>query len=455
MHFELTRDFLDNLIEIIDKKDDKKAAEIMAEMRAADIAELYDSLNIEQAKYLYSLIEDREKAADVLAELDDNDRSRFLKVLSNDVIASQFLDHMDSDDAADVIADLPDKRQEEVLKEIKDIDQAGDIVDLLSYDEDTAGGLMAKEIITVNINDDVEEAIAEIRKQVNEIDDIYYVYVVDDDQILKGTISLTKLLLAAKGTKIKDIYNDDVIYVKADMKAEDVANLSDKYDLVALPVVDEIGRLLGRITFDDLVDVMREEAEKDYQMMSGISEDVEHSDSVWKLTRARLPWLLVGLIGEIIGSKVLSGYETQLASHAALAFFLPLIAAMGGNSGVQSASIVVQGLANGSISMESTFKKVLKEVSVAFMNGIICAVILFAYNYFFSDSFALTITVSIALFSVIVFASLFGTFVPLTLHKLKIDPAIATGPFITTSNDIFGMIIYMTIGGILFSFISL
>ncbi|NPA67817.1 MAG: magnesium transporter [Chlorobi bacterium] len=451
MHFELTKEFIENLIEIINKKDDKKAAEIMAEMRAADIAELYDKLNIEQAKYLFLLLEDREKAADVLAELDDNDRARFLKVLPDEVIASKFIDHMDSDDAADVIADLPDERQEEVLQKIKDIDQAGDIVDLLAYDEDTAGGLMGKEIVTVNINDDVEHAIAEIRRQVDEVDDIYYVYVVDDDYILKGTISLTKLLLAAKGTKIKDIYNDDVIYVKADMKAEEVAKLSDKYDLVALPVVDEIGRLLGRITFDDLVDVMREEAEKDYQMMSGISEDVEHSDKIWRLIRARLPWLLVGLVGEIIGSKVLSAYEGQLASHAALAFFLPLIAAMGGNSGVQSASIVVQGLANGTISMGSTFKKILKELSVAMVNGLICAAILFAYNFFFSDSFALTVTVSVALFSVIIFASLFGTFVPLTLHKLKIDPAIATGPFITTSNDIFGLIIYMTIGGILFS----
>jgi len=451
MHFELTREYLDNLIKIIDAKNDKEAAKLMSELHAADIAEIYDDLNIEQAKYLFLLIEDREKAADVLAELDDNDRARFLKVLPNDIIASRFIDHMDSDDAADVIADLPDKRQEEVLQKIKDIDQAGDIVDLLSYDEDTAGGLMGKEIITVNIEDDVETAISKIRQQVDDVDEVFYVYVIDDDGILKGTLSLTKLLLASKGSKIKDIYNKDVIYVKADMKAEEVANLSDKYDLVALPVVDEIGRLLGRITFDDLVDVMREEAEKDYQMMSGISEDVEHSDRTWRLIRARLPWLLVGLIGEIIGSKVLSGYEVQLATHAALAFFLPLIAAMGGNAGVQSASIVVQGLANGSIGMESTFKKVLKEVSVAVINGIICALILFTYNFFFSDSFALTVTVSVALFSVIIFASLFGTFVPLALNKLKIDPAIATGPFITTSNDIFGLIIYMTIGGILFS----
>ncbi len=451
MHFELTREFVDHLIEIIDAGKKTEAAAVMEEMHAVDIAELYDSLNIDQAKFLFLLIEDREKAADVLAELDDSDRSRFLRVLPDEVIVSKFIEHMDTDDAADVIADLPDERQGDILQKIKDIEQAGDIVDLMSYDEDTAGGLMGKEIVAVNIHCDVEEAISVIRKQVDEVDEIYYVYVVDDDNILKGTISLAKLLLSAKGTTIKDILKDDIIYVKADMKAEDVANLSDKYDLVALPVVDDIGRLLGRITFDDLVDVMREEAERDYQMMSGISEDVEYTDKTWKQIRARLPWLLVGLIGEIIGSQVLSGYEIQLQSHAALAFFLPLIAAMGGNSGVQSASIVVQGLANGSISMDSTFRRIFKEVSVAMFNGLICAAILFAYNFLFSDSFALTITVSVALFSVILFASLFGTFVPLALNKFKIDPAIATGPFITTSNDIFGLVIYMTIGGVLFS----
>jgi len=451
MHFELTREYLNNLISIIDAKNDKEAAKLMEEIHAADIAEIYDDLNLEQAKYIFLLIEDREKAADVLAELDDNDRARFLKALPGDIIASRFIDHMDSDDAADVIADLPDERQEEVLQKIKDIDQAGDIVDLLSYDEDTAGGLMGKEIATVNINVDVEKAITEIRKSVEEVDEIYYVYVINDDGILQGTLSLAKLLLASKGTKIIDIYQKDVISVKADMKAEDVANLSDKYDLVALPVVDNIGRLLGRITFDDLFDVMREEADKDYQMMSGLTEDVEHTDKVWQLTRARLPWLFIGLIGGIFGALIISQFETNLAENASMAFFIPLIAAMGGNVGVQSSSIVVQGLANGSVDIESTFTKIMKELMVALINATVLSSVIFLYNFFYADSFALTVTVSSALFIVIIFASVFGAFVPLALNKFKIDPALATGPFITTVNDIIGLFIYLAIGAIMFT----
>jgi magnesium transporter len=453
MHFELTQEFIDNLIEIIESQNVKKARRLLNELHAADIALIYDNLNIEQAKFLFLLIDDGEKAADVIAELDENDRIRFLKSLPSDVIAERFIDYMDSDDAADVIADLPEDRQEEVLKKIKDLEQAGDIVDLLAYDEDTAGGLMGKELIVVNINTDVESAIAEIRSQALEVDEIYYIYVVDDDKILRGALSLKKLIIAKPNIKIKDIYLKDIISVKADMPADEVANIADKYDLVALPVIDSIGRLLGRITIDDLVDVINEEARKDYQMISGISDDVEHSDSIWRITKSRIPWLLVGLVGEIIGSRVLGLYHGNLAEHAALAFFLPLIVAMGGNVGVQSSSIIVQGLANGTLGFGSTTKRILKEMSVASINGIITSGILLAYNIIFSDSLALTISVSTALFSVIIFASMFGTFVPLTLHKMDIDPAIATGPFITTSNDIFGMIIYMSISGIMFYYL--
>lgn len=451
MPFEITRDYLDNLIQIIDERNDSAAADLMAELHAADIAEIYDELNIEQAQYLFLLIEDREKAADILAELDDDDRSRFLKALPDEVIASKFIEHMDTDDAADVIADLPDERQGEVLQRIKDIEQAGDIVDLLHYDEDTAGGLMAKEIVAVDIEEDVEEAIAEIRRKVDEVDDIYYVYVVNKDNILLGTISLAKLLLATKGTKIRNIYNKDVISVNADMKAEDVANLSEKYDLVALPVIDDIGRLLGRITFDDLVDVMREESDKDIQMMSGLTEDVESGDKIWHSTRARLPWLFIGLAGGILGALVIGLYEQDLTLNASMAFFIPLIGAMGGNVGVQSSSIMVQGLASGSLGLESTFKKILKELLVALINASVLSTVIFVYNYFFGSSMALTATVSIALFIVVVFASVFGAFVPLALDKLKIDPALATGPFITTVNDIIGLTIYLATGALLFA----
>ncbi len=450
MPFKITREYIDELKQIVENKDEVTALEMMKGMRAADIAEIYDDLNIDEAKFLYLLL-DGELAADVLAELEDDDRERFLKVLPSDVIASQFINHMDSDDAADVIADLPDERQEEVLSQLEDLEQAGDIVDLLSYDEDTAGGLMGKEMVVVNYNWNVEKCITEIRKLAGEIDDLYIVYVVNDSNVLKGWLSLKKLIIASGSALVSDIYNSDIISVKADTLAEDVAVISRKYDLVALPVIDGIGRLMGRITIDDVVEVMQEEAERDYQLASGIVEDVEPSDKVWVLTRARLPWLVIGLVGGVFGAKVIELFEGDMAKNAAIAFFLPLIAAMGGNVGVQSSSIVVQALASHSTGIDSVGKRLFKEFSVAILNAMICATLLFIVNYIFIDSFALTISTSASLFIVIIFASIFGTFVPLVLNKFKIDPALATGPFITTVNDITGLLIYLYIARYAFS----
>jgi len=451
MQFELTRKFLEDIQEVISNNNAVAAKEMISDLHAADIADIYEELSMDEAKFLYQLL-DSETAADVLTELEDEDRERFLEALSPAEIAKELIDHMDSDDAADIIGDLPDHKQKDILLNLKDLDQAGDIADLLNYDEDTAGGLMAKELIKVNINWSLLTCIREMRKQAGDIDEIYYVYVVDDEEKLKGTLSLKKLLLAGDKDKLANITNYDVISVKADTSSEDVAHIMDKYDLVALPVIDAFDRLIGRITIDDVVDVIREEADKDYQLMSGISEDVEPTDSVWILTRARLPWLLVGLIGGILGAQVMSVFEAQLAAHAAMAFFIPLIAAMGGNVGVQSSAIVVQGLANNTIGLESTFRKIMKEIAVAMLNGITLATIIFIYNFFFSDSLALTFSVSVALFIVIIFASTFGTFVPLALNKMKIDPALATGPFITTVNDILGLFIYLSIGKLFYSF---
>ena len=440
--FELTKEYVDNLKEIIEQQNKQEAKSLMDELHAVEIAEIYDELNIDEAKFLYLLLED-EIASDVLAELEDDDRERFMKVLPPELIASKFIANMDTDDAADVLNDMPELKKDQVLSKLKDVGLAGDIIDLMHYDEDTAGGLMAKELIQGNLNWDIMTCLKEMRKQSEEIDEVYYVYVVDDNFVLKGTLSLKRMILANPGTKISEIYNHDVISIHAEESSEDVAKLMKKYDLVALPVTDLIGRLLGRITIDDVVDVIAEEAEKDYQMASGLSEDVEPSDSVWMLTRARFPWLLIGLIGGILGSVVIGAFEGQLLANAATAFFIPLIAAMGGNVGVQSAAIVVQGLANDTIGLESTFQKVLKEVSVAVINGLTLSFLVFVYNLIFSPSFVLTIAVSVSLFVVIIFASAFGTFVPLTLNKFKIDPAVATGPFITTINDILGLFIYM------------
>jgi magnesium transporter len=449
-HFEITREFIDNLKQAVSNNDEVAVFNEVKDLHAADIADLYGVLNIEEAKFIYLLLES-EQAADVLTELEEDDREEFLKVLSGEIIARQFIEKMDSDDAADIIADLPQDKKEEVLQNIDDLDQAGEIVDLLSYHEDTAGGLMAKELIKVNENWDIETCIREIRKQAAEIDEVYYVYVVDDKTILKGTISLKRIMLARSTTKIKNIYKPDVISVNTSAESEDVAKLMEKYDIVALPVVDDIGRLMGRITIDDVVDVIKEEAEKDYQMASGITEDVEPSDNVFVLTRARVPWLFIGLLGGILGAYVISFFEEDIKFDPKLAFFLPLIAAMGGNVGVQSSAIVVQGIANKSLDLDTTWRKLGKELLIGLMIGLAFASLILTYGLFLSkNSLPLTLTVSSALFSVILFASLFGTFIPIILNRFKFDPALATGPFITTMNDILGMLVYLGIGRILY-----
>jgi magnesium transporter len=357
---------------------------------------------------------------------------------------------MDSDDAADVMADLDEERKIEVLNEIEDFEQAGDIVDLLEYEEDTAGGIMAKELVKVNENWTVATCLQEISKQAQEVDEIYYIYVIDDAEKLKGVLSLKKLIITNTNTKISNIYNPDIKMVNTSVRQEEIAEIMDKYDLVAIPVVDEIGRLKGRITFDDVIDFIREEAEKDYQMVSGLTGDVEPSDKIKQLLRARFPWLIIGMLGGIIGSVVLSSHQQSLSRVTELAFFIPLIAAMAGNVGVQSSAIVVQSIASGVKELESISQRLIKEVMVALITALFFSMLIFTYVYFSRGNMNLTYTVSITLFIVIIFASFFGTVIPLILHKLKIDPALATGPFITTMNDILGLMIYLLIGSLFF-----
>lgn len=452
MSFELTREFVGDLKELIARFDEKTVINLVSHLHAADIAGIFNELSIEEAKFIYQHL-DGEKRADLLIELEEDKRERFLDALSGEEIAKHFIEEMDSDDAADVIGELPEEKQEEVLQHIEDVELAGDIVDLLGYDEDTAGGLMAKEMIKVNKNWNVVNCLREMRKQAEEVDEVYYVYVIDNDNILRGTLSLKKLLLADRNAKVEDLFYSDVISVRAEADREEVAIIMEKYDLVVLPVVDSIGRLIGRITIDDIVDVIREEAERDYQLASGLSEDVEPSDNVFLLTRARIPWLLIGLVGGVFAALVLSQYEHDLGLYPEMAFFIPLIAAMGGNVGVQSSAIIVQGLAANTIGIETTARKLFKEISVALINGIVLSALLLAYNLVRQETLALTMTVSTALFSVIIFASLFGTFIPLILNRFKIDPALATGPFITTMNDIVGLAIYLMMGRLLYGVI--
>ncbi len=449
MEVEITKEYIEKLKELIEDNSSEEIKAWMEPLHPADIAEIMDDLTMDEAKYVYLLLEG-EKASDVLIEIPDYERKRFLKVLPPELIARKFIEYMDSDDAADIVANLDEDLKKEVLMGIKDTEQAGDIVDLLEYEEDTAGGIMALELVSVNENWTVATCLKEISKQAENVDEIYYIYVVDNQQKLKGVLSLKKLILNSTSTKISNIYNPEVKMVSTGTRQEEVAEIMDKYDLVAIPVVDDIGRLKGRITFDDVIDFVREEAERDYQMVSGITGDVEPGDKVWQLLRARFPWLLVGLVGGIMGALVLGSHEKELARVTEMAFFIPLIAAMAGNVGVQSSSIVVQSIASGVKEVESTGQRLLKELLVALTTASIFALLIFGYNFLTQGSMSLTFSVSISLFIVIVFASVFGTFIPLILNRLKIDPALATGPFITTMNDIIGLFIYLSVGKMFF-----
>ena len=451
LQFELTHEFLSQIEELIDAGNIEQVSGLLKDLHPADVAEILEELDNERAQFVFLLL-DNEKGSDVLAEIDEEERNRFLASFPPEIIAKRFIDHMESDDAADVVGSLSDEQQHEVLSHMDDLEQAGDIVDLLHYDEDTAGGLMAKELVVVNENWPVLTCLRELSRQAENIDEIYNVYVVDDDNKLKGRLSLKKMILSPTSAKISNLYYEDIISVKTDEPAESVARIMQKYDLVAIPVVDSLGRLAGRITIDDVVDVIREEAERDYQMMSGISQDVETSDSIWSQTKARLPWLIIALFGGMVSAYMISRYEAEIALFPVTAMFIPVITAMGGNVGIQSSAIVVQGLASNSLSLKNGFHNIIKEIGGALINATICSSIIFLLTLCFNlNSLAMPLTVTLSLFIVILFASIFGTAFPLLLNRLNIDPALATGPFITLTNDIIGLNIYLLTGNAILS----
>ncbi|MFM2201679.1 MAG: magnesium transporter [Bacteroidota bacterium] len=446
MQFSLSKELLSELREWIADGKDTAIAQATIDAHPADIAELLNELKRDEAVYVYRLL-DEEKAADVMLELDDDVREKLLSSLTSREIAEELIENIDSDDAADVIAELPEQKQEEVIALLEDEEQASDIIDLMTYSEGTAGAIMGTELIRVNQNWTVTQAIREMRKQAEDLDNIYTIYVVDDSEVLLGTLSVKYMLfnLSSLRTTIKDLYKQTKVRsVNVNAPVEEVAKVMEKYDLVVLPVVNEHGALLGRITIDDVVDIIKEEADKDYQMASGISEDVEYSDSVRTLTRARLPWLLIGMAGGMISANIIGVFD--ISENPGMAIFMPLIAAMGGNVGVQSAALVVKALANQSALDETLWQKLWKELRVGLINGLVCSTIILSVSLLFHMDLTLCITASIALFFVIIFASFFGTWIPMTLNRFKIDPALATGPFVTTLNDIFGLIIYFSIG---------
>ena len=440
---DFSKEDIERIEELIDSHDVDGARREISELHPADIAELFQSLSLRRAEWIFNLIEDEEKKADVLMELDEEDRRKLLDEMSAEQIGD-FIDLLDTDDAVDLIQELDEEEREEVIQHIDDVEQAGDIVDLLKYDEDTAGGLMGTEFIAINENISMPECIREMRRQAEDLDDIYNVYVIDDDNRLRGVLPLKKMVTHPAVSKIRNVMEKDPIAVRTDTPIEDVALDFEKYDLVAMPVVDSIGRLVGQITVDDVMDQVREQSERDYQLASGISSDVDASDSIWSQTKARLPWLLIGVVGGIVNSLILTGFEAQIAAVTALAIFIPLIGGTGGNVGVQASAIVVQGLANGRLELEHAARQIGHEFVVAILNAVVIAGTVLVYILFTQPhKYAISFAVAASLFCVVIFATVFGTLVPLTLEKLKINPALATGPFIQITNDVVGLMIYV------------
>lgn len=450
MQFKVSKDFIIEVEQLIQSKNDKQLELLLNDLHHADIAEILDELDFDEATYIFKIL-DSEKTAEILLELDEDLRENILSRLSPKEIAEE-LDELETNDAADIIAELSQSKKEEVISELQDVEHAKDIVELLRYDEDTAGGIMHKELVKVNENWNVLTCVKQMRIQAENISRVHSIYVVDDEDRLKGRLSLKDLLTTSTKTPISEVYITKLNFVKVDDEDIEVARIMQKYDLEAVPVVDELGRLVGRITIDDIVDVIKDEADKDYQLAAGISQDVEADDSVIELTKARLPWLVLALLGGFISVTLLEGFQDAMAFHKELFFFTPLIAAMAGNVGVQSSAIIVQGLANNTIT-GSLWNRLVKEVSLSLLNGVILgSILLLGSHLLLGVGYEIGFTVTISLLSVIIIASLIGTFIPLMLDKFGIDPALATGPFITTSNDICGILIYFSIAKLILGF---
>ncbi|EMY81156.1 Mg/Co/Ni transporter MgtE [Psychroflexus gondwanensis ACAM 44] len=449
MPFELTKELIEKIEVLVEEQKDQELQSHLEEFHHADIAEILDELTMDEATYIIKLL-CSDQTSEVLMEMDEDDREKILRNLNAKEIANE-IEEMDTDDAADIISELSEDIKTQVISNIKDKEHAENIVELLKYDENSAGGLMAKELIRVNENWSVTGCMTEMRNQAENVTRVHSIYVVDNKGRLKGRLSLKDLITASSKAEIGDVYIRNVDYVDVHTSGEEVARLMQKYDLEAIPVVDEFGRLVGRITVDDIIDFIKEEADKDYQMAAGISEDVEADSSVWELTRARLPWLILGLFGGLGAVYVMQGFDSALEEYEILFFFTPLIAAMAGNVGVQSSAIIVQGLANDSVK-DSLVKRLLKEVALSIINGSALAILVLVFGAATSMEFLVSLSIAVSILSVIIMAALIGTFVPIILNKRGIDPAIATGPFITTSNDIIGILAYFYIAKLILNF---
>lgn len=439
IEFELTKEFRDRFQQALDAGDAAFIQESLMGVKAADITALLYEFNAAESKYVMDLLS-IELQAEIINDLDGDTRSNYLKVYEAPEIAV-FLNQLDSDDVADILHELPVKVREQVLSHL-DKELRIQVTELLRYEENVAGGLMAKELIKARVHWTVVQCIDEIRKQAENVSKFYAVYVVDDADHLMGRAALQDLIISDARTVVGDICERDIISVETFLEDHEVAEIMRKYDLESVPVINVRGQLVGRITIDDVVDVITEQAEEERQLMTGISEDVEEDDSVWRNTRARLPWLLIGVAGGLMNAKFMGFFEGELARVAAIAFFIPLIQATGGNVGIQSSSLIVQSLANPGFVDEGLWNRLIKVFFVALLNGVFLSVLVLGANVVLFGEYSLSLIVSAALFSVIVFASFVGTVTPLLLSRYGYNPALAAGPFITTINDLLGLTVY-------------
>ena len=438
---QVDSELLDNITHLIKDKASESLLNIFTDLHNADIAEIINHLNFENAEYAFSLL-DSETASEVITELDENLREKLLQNIDTATI-STIIDELESDDATDIISELPEEIADEVLSKI-DIEDSEEVKELLKYDEESAGGIMSSDYVFVNDSETIRTAVREVRNNAENFDQIYHIYVVKNSGELVGIVPLKFLLTHPTRTSITSVMEQDLIYVTPEIDQEEVANIMKKYDLVAIPVVDDEKKLLGRITIDDIIDVMKEEADEDIQKLVGLSEEQESSDSVFRISRIRLPWLLIALAIEMVGVLLLSKYEFVLQKVTIAAFFFPVVMAMGGSSGTQAAIVMVKVLGTGDIWFKESLKKLFKELSVAVLNGIIISTVLFMITILFFDDIPFLVTLSLSLLFIIIFATMLGATIPIILKKLNADPAVATGPFVTTMNDILGLLIYMT-----------
>lgn len=445
--FELSKEYIEQLQLAIETQDKEYINSQLKHVNYADICAILYELQERESLYILRALP-VPLAADVMAELEEDIRAQYLKDFDSKELAL-YVDEQETDDAKDLLDEIPIIKREEVIAYLKNTEKARHIQELLRYEEDCAGGLMGKELIKVNIHWDVVQCIEEIRRQGEHVEKIYSVYVVDDKDILLGRVALKKLLLAKENTKVGDIYNNEVISVHTYLPKEEVASIMRKYDLEALPVINVQGKLVGRITVDDVLDVITEMAEQERQLMAGIAEDVEEDDSIWMLSRARLPWLIIGLVGGIVGARFIGVFEDDLAKVTAIAFFIPLIMATGGNVGIQSSALVVQSLANPQAFRDPFLTKLFKVLIVALINGVVLAGLVYIFIHF-TNGPHLGFVVASALFSVVLLASILGTVIPLVLDKLGFNPALASGPFITTTIDLMGLLVYFMVAHALF-----